>query len=543
MINAYTTSDNGSSNWERIRFYYASPANLDWMTIGVEGDSGDGTGGASWDDLRIYEVQDNGCRDNWYFDNTVFNYPFEFFQASNNIYVGNGVDPENGVNHIPGDVIIYAGTDVVLQAGNQVIIENMIMEPGSSRLALENKPCNDVLCPEELSFEDEILCEIPNLQIGTSPGDWGTSVSWSPTTHLENPNIANPIFTAPEGSGTVNYNVQVTYTCDGGFQYTSSYPVTVQYSDNNDPDAIISVTNVDWDVYNFAADFEIGEGVTEISISSHSFPGYNETFYVGEDFTCCNLSWELPDAWRFRSCHDDEIRVIVNNGCAGTAQEIVLDWPKSTIPFEFPVLPNVITPNGDGVNDELCFHTSSAAFYSITVINRWGNTMFESSRDIKDERFCTWVPEPNSVSDGTYFYELTVWDWCGNWVRESQNIQVVNDNEMVINDEGVTVKTEERIVNDTNNDTSFLDQNSLLNENHLNKINVAIFPNPVTDFIHIASNSVIKEIKILNLQGKTVYQTSGNLSKIDISALSIGTYLIEVYHKYGVKREKIVKGS
>lgn len=106
ILNAFTTRDNGPNNWERHRFYYYSPLNLDWMTLGVKGKTGGGIGGASRDDLRIYEVQPNKCRENWYFDNTVFNYPMEVFQASKNIYIGNGVDPENGVNHIPGDVTI-----------------------------------------------------------------------------------------------------------------------------------------------------------------------------------------------------------------------------------------------------------------------------------------------------------------------------------------------------------------------------------------------------------------------------------------------------
>lgn len=356
MTKAYTTNNNGPNNWERIKFYYTSPINLDWMTLGVKGDAGDGVGGASWDDLRIYEVQDNGCRDNWYFDNTVFNYPFEFFQASDKIYVGNGVDPENGVNHIPGDVIQYSGTDIVLQAGNQVVIDNtFIMEPGSSTLIIENKPCNDDLCPDELTFEDEILCDIPSLQIGATPNQWGTSVTWSPSTHLDNPNIANPTFTSPGGIGTINYNVIVNYTCgDDAFNYSSSYPVTVQYTDNNNTDATISVTNTDWDVYNFSTDFEVGEGVTEITISIISPPGYEETFYVGEDFSSSTFNWDLPDAWKWSSCHDDEIIVTAKNGCSEVEETISIDWPKTQIPFQVPPqLPNVITPDGDGVNDEL----------------------------------------------------------------------------------------------------------------------------------------------------------------------------------------------
>ena len=413
LIDPFTSNSIGPEDWTRYRFYFNAILDLDWMTIGVDGDAGDGQGGATWDDLRIYEVGQNFCRDNWYFDNTVFNYPFEFFQASDKIYVGNGVDPENGINHIPGDVIQYANTSVVLQAQNQVIIENtFIMEPGSTTLVIENKPCQATLCPQALTFQNHILCDIPSMQIGTNnPNDWSTSITWSPSTNLSNPNISNPIFTVPSGSahGAVQYTVTVKYTCDPGIEYTMSYPVTVEYSNAGDPTASISASNIEWDVYNFSSTFNFNEGVSKIEIIVPSSPGYSETFYKGSDFNCCSFSWELPDAWEWSSCQNDVIHVKATNVCSGQEQTITLQWPKTQIPYVFPSLPNVISPDGDGTNDQYYVWIPSADYYTYLIDNRWGVPMNEVSvfgqateQPVTNNQLVLWAPQQHEIPDGVY---------------------------------------------------------------------------------------------------------------------------------------------
>ena len=530
--------ESNTQGWHRTKGYVTLPFDFNWAAFGHEDIGGE------WDDLRIYEVQKNGCRDNWYFDNTVFNYPFEFFQATDKIYVGNGVDPENGVNHIPGDVIVYAGTEVVLQAGNQVIIENVFEMEEDAILVIENTPCNDNLCPEELSFEDEILCDIPSLQIGTTPNPWGTSVSWSPSTHLDNPNVANPTFTAPSGTGTVNYTVQVTYTCDGGFEYTSSYPVTIQYTDNNNPNATVSATNTNWDVYNFSTDFSLGDGVTELTISVNTAPGYQETFYVGTDFTGNTFSWELPDAWRWSSCHDDEIIVTARNGCLDIEQTLTLDWLKSQIPFQFQTLPNVITPNDDGINDVLCFNLPSADFYDLVVTNNWGQVMYSSSGEINNLELCTWAPAPYSVTEGTYFYILTVSDLCGNSQQANQHFQVVMDNNGLIkssSDELNQLEEDFKNSNDSINNEAF---SVLTKGGDDEKSTVQVYPNPSNGnfLVYISNLNSAKAIYILDNLGKQI-DTRTNLQKenhFDKRNLNSGVYIVEVVFEDKVVRKKIV---
>ncbi len=64
------------------------------------------------------------------------------------------------------------------------------------------------------------------------------------------------------------------------------------------------------------------------------------------------------------------------------------------------IAPNVITPNGDGINDALVFDgLESYPGSSLKVFNRWGTVVYESSNYNND-----W--EPTDITDGTYYYIL-----------------------------------------------------------------------------------------------------------------------------------------
>ena len=68
-------------------------------------------------------------------------------------------------------------------------------------------------------------------------------------------------------------------------------------------------------------------------------------------------------------------------------------------------IPNVITPNGDGLNDRFEIKDSSGNTFtlenapSLLVMNRYGKVVFEASRYINQ-----W--DASELSDGQYFYSL-----------------------------------------------------------------------------------------------------------------------------------------
>lgn len=61
-------------------------------------------------------------------------------------------------------------------------------------------------------------------------------------------------------------------------------------------------------------------------------------------------------------------------------------------------MPNIITPNGDNINDVIDFGNYPFSSLSVTIFNRWGEKVYESV-DPKN----VWSP---NVNDGVYFYTL-----------------------------------------------------------------------------------------------------------------------------------------
>jgi gliding motility-associated-like protein/uncharacterized repeat protein (TIGR01451 family) len=94
----------------------------------------------------------------------------------------------------------------------------------------------------------------------------------------------------------------------------------------------------------------------------------------------------------------DEPDPIMDNNVATNVQQV-----------DHLVVPNVFTPNGDGVND--AFYIPGLDTYSETqlnIINRWGSTVYEKKNYQND-----WTGD--GLAEGTYFYVLKVKTLAGIW--------------------------------------------------------------------------------------------------------------------------------
>jgi len=81
-----------------------------------------------------------------------------------------------------------------------------------------------------------------------------------------------------------------------------------------------------------------------------------------------------------------------------------------------------------------------------------------------------------------------------------------------------------------------------LKENTLENSTISLYPNPShTNFtIGLSNESILKEIKIYNQLGELVLN-GAQASNIDVSGLTKGIYLVEIYTDKGVGRKKIIK--
>jgi PKD repeat protein len=77
-------------------------------------------------------------------------------------------------------------------------------------------------------------------------------------------------------------------------------------------------------------------------------------------------------------------------------------------------------------------------------------------------------------------------------------------------------------------------------ENRSNSTEIKIYPNPANNYIEIETTLQYSSIKIIDLTGKTIKQTTLK-SKIDVSNLTNGIYFIQIIGKRNTIMQKIVK--
>jgi gliding motility-associated-like protein len=94
-------------------------------------------------------------------------------------------------------------------------------------------------------------------------------------------------------------------------------------------------------------------------------------------------------------------RVVVENefGCE-SVYEVVIEGCAIEV-----VIPNVFTPNGDGLNDGFEIKNLDGPDFHLRIYNRWGTLVFDNENFMK-----SWDGHINGspASDGAYYYILEV---------------------------------------------------------------------------------------------------------------------------------------
>ncbi len=81
--------------------------------------------------------------------------------------------------------------------------------------------------------------------------------------------------------------------------------------------------------------------------------------------------------------------------------------------------------------------------------------------------------------------------------------------------------------------------NNVSATNEMSSVHVDIFPNPTSNIINIVSPTIIKNVKLINLDGKSI--DFGPVSQIDITSYNAGIYFFDVTTNEGRAIKKVVK--
>ncbi len=186
------------------------------------------------------------------------------------------------------------------------------------------------------------------------------------------------------------------------FQPTQSQVYYVTGTDANGCEATdsVAVNIVLNPVAQFSADVNSGTAPLTVNFTntSSNATSYNWDFGDGNEINSADLS-DVTNI--FLNPGSYTVWLVATNGfCSDSISNlIIVNGPGVPI----LTVPNVLTPNGDGTNDEWFIYTENIAELEVIIVNRWGNEITKI-----DGVTGTWDGKTSygaDVTDGTYFYK------------------------------------------------------------------------------------------------------------------------------------------
>jgi gliding motility-associated-like protein len=188
-----------------------------------------------------------------------------------------------------------------------------------------------------------------------------------------------------------------------------TYPLTVTDQNGCTTDTLVVIEEEINVVAQFSATPPTGAEPLDVSFLNNSQNANNFEWYIDNDF------WDnsFNTSALFDSSGVYQVMLIAYNNqphCADTAWFTVI--VQDTLVVR---IPNIFTPNNDGVNDVFTIDIRGAIHLSATVQNRWGNEMMQLEQTLtpNEQTVPIWngfsqTTEP--ASPGVYFYHLEITD-------------------------------------------------------------------------------------------------------------------------------------
>lgn len=306
---------------------------------------------------------------------------------------------------------------------------------------------------------DTTICEGVPIQLSASSSNPASTFEWQPATGLSCTNCPNPILTADStrlytvqifnndscsvirpvmihvrkkpifsnvavqptvcgsstGVITISAPTAVSYSINSGTWQSGStfsnlaegaYTVSIQDVFGCENDTLINVgyvneTNALFNVNPNTGSAPLNVDLTNNSINATIFQWFiNNQPYLG-DLT--NYTFDTSGVYSIQL-------IAINNFayCVDSLTLTILVYDSLIV-----TIPNVFTPNGDGINDFYTITSNQDVNYNFHLLNRWGNEMANGSGDLKANIPKTiWDSSLSSFPkiDGVYFLYLDIVD-------------------------------------------------------------------------------------------------------------------------------------
>jgi len=168
----------------------------------------------------------------------------------------------------------------------------------------------------------------------------------------------------------------------------------------------VTFTNTSQNATTFEWDFGNGQVVTVNDLSSQTFTFTESAIIQLTAFQDVNCFDETTAAVVISICGCTD-PTATNYDPTATADDGSCIYPTPTVEA-----PNIFTPNEDGDNDFFYLTTTNVLNVELTILNRWGNVMFEGSG--VNPAWNGKVDSGVDAEDGVYFYKYTVTGFLNN---------------------------------------------------------------------------------------------------------------------------------
>jgi len=233
-----------------------------------------------------------------------------------------------------------------------------------------------------VSPDPDSLCSGEPVSITLTSCLSGSTINWSGNSHTGTSNISDTI------NNVSNVSTSTTYTATATSNGCTSPPVSIPVVVDPLPNANFTYSTPC--VTGVPVVFSDNSQIFAATASGWLWNFGDNTATSAQE----NTTHAFANPGIYHVCFD----VITNHNCTDSiCQDITV------IPAEVEA-PNVITPNGDGVNDMLVFkYLEYYANNHVDIYDRWGKLLYEKDGYANDWNGSKFV-------DGTYYYVLTLKD-------------------------------------------------------------------------------------------------------------------------------------